>query len=252
MTKTDYSEFNHPKLANVYDSFNALTDDKHFWLNTIKGLGVKNIVDLGCGTGLLTSELAGLGHHTVGIDPSQAMLEVAKQKENAKKIEWRLGSAEQLTKEETDLVIMTSHVAQFFLDDKEWIAALRRINVALTGGGYVLFDSKNPMNAPWERWSKKEAYKMRSTPEGDVEFWIESPIIDGKYVEHELHYLFLKDQEKLVSRNKLVYRSKEELLENLQNSGFEVEKIYGDWDGSHFEENSEEMIFLAKKVHAPL
>jgi ubiquinone/menaquinone biosynthesis C-methylase UbiE len=80
MKKPDYAEFTNPKLARVYDSFNSFTEDEGFWLNIVKKNGVKNIVDLGCGTGLLTCELAKLGYKTIGIDPASPMIEIAQKK----------------------------------------------------------------------------------------------------------------------------------------------------------------------------
>lgn len=248
MTKPDYAEFDNPKLARIYDSFNALTQDEVFWLNKIKELGVQSVIDFGCGTGLLTCRLAELGYETVGIEPAQAMMSLAKQKPSADKVKWLLGSTEQLEVQKSDLVIMTSHVAQFFLDDEEWHELLRRIHTSLNAGGYIFFDSKNPLSKPWEKWSKEETKQVKSTPEGDVEFWIDAPVVDGNQVEYELHYLFLNDQNKLISKNRLVYRSKGALVEHLKTAGFKIEKIYGDWDGSDFKEHDDEIIFLAKKI----
>ncbi len=248
MAKPDYAEFDNPKLARIYDSFNALTQDEVFWLNKIKELGVQSIIDFGCGTGLLTCKLAELGYETVGIEPAQAMMSLAKQKPYADKVKWLLGSSEQLEGQKSDLVVMTSHVAQFFLDDKKWRELLQHIHASLNTGGHIFFDTKNPLSKPWEKWNKEETRKIKNTPEGDVEFWIDEPVVDGNQVEYELHYLFLNDQSKLVSKNRLVYRSKVTLEEQLETAGFKIEKIYGDWDGSDFKERDNEMMFLAKKV----
>ncbi len=248
MAKPDYAEFDNPKLTRIYDSFNALTQDEVFWLNKIKELGVQSIIDFGCGTGLLTCKLAERGYETVGIEPAQAMMSLAKQKPCADKVKWLLGSSERLEGQKSDLVIMTSHVAQFFLDDEKWHELLRQIHTTLNPGGYIFFDSKNPLSKPWEKWSEAETKQIKSTPEGDVEFWIDNPIVDGNQVEYELHYLFLKDGDRLVSKNRLIYRSKSELAENLKAAGFKVEKIHGDWGGSDFKESDSEMIFLAKRI----
>lgn len=170
MTKPDYAEFDNPKLARVYDSFNALTQDEVFWLNKIKELGVQSLIDFGCGTGLLTCRLAELGYETVGIEPAQAMMSLAKQKPSASKVKWLLGSTEQLEGQKSDLVIMTSHVAQFFLDDEEWRDLLRHIYASLNAGGCILFDSKSPLNEPWKKWGKEETKQIKSTPEEMLSF----------------------------------------------------------------------------------
>ncbi len=115
-------------------------------------------------------------------------------------------------------------------------------------GRLYFFDTKNPLSKPWENWSKEKTKRIKNTPEGDVEFWIDAPVVDGDQVEYELHYLFLNDQSKLVSKNRLVYRSRTTLEEQLEATGFRVEKVYGGWDGGDFKEQDDEMIFLARKV----
>ncbi len=247
MTKPDYAEFDNPRLARVYDSFNSLTDDRVFWLDKIKELGVQRIIDVGCGTGLLTCELAQLGYTIVGVEPAQAMLDLAQEKEGAKKVTWLLGSTEQLKGQKADLVIMTSHVAQFFVSTEEWHKALANIYEALEEGGVILFDSKNPLSVLWKNWSKENTQRTKTTPEGEVLFWIDAPVVDGNQVEYELHYLFSKDSEELVSKNALAYRPKDQIMEDLKTTGFQVENVYGNWNGDEYSEDSEEMIFLAKK-----
>ncbi len=247
MTKPDYAEFDNPRLARVYDSFNSLTEDGVFWLAKIKELGVQRIIDVGCGTGLLTCELAQLGYTVVGVEPARAMLDLAQEKEGGKKVTWLLGSTEQLQGQKADMVIMTSHVAQFFVSSEKWDEALKNMYDALEEGGVILFDSKNPLSAPWKNWSKEKTKRTRTTPEGEVMFWIDAPVVNGNQVEYELHYLFSKDSEELVSKNTLVYRSKDEIMEDLQTVGFQVENVYGNWNGDEYSEDSEEMIFLAKK-----
>ncbi len=137
MAKPDYAEFDNPKLAKIYDNFNALTEDETFWLHKIKELGVHSVIDFGCGTGLLTCKLAELGYETVGVEPAEAMMNLAKQKPYADKVKWLLGSTEQLEGQKSDLVIMTSHVTQFFLDDEKWHELLRCIHASLNPGGYI-------------------------------------------------------------------------------------------------------------------
>lgn len=247
MTQSNYAEFSNPKIAQVYDSFNALGDDEAFWLRTIDTLGVQRIIDLGCGTGLLTCALARLGYDVVGVEPAQAMITLAKQKEHAESVKWILGSTKQLQEESAQLVLMTSHVAQFFLSEEEWKNALQHMHAALETGVYMLFDSKNPLRAPWKNWAKEHTKRVKTTPLGDVEFWIDSPVMKDKQVEYELHYVFLDTQEELVSKNTLIYRSKDELIADLTDAGFSIKQIYGDWNGGELTDDSEEMIFLAQK-----
>ena len=54
-------------------------------------------LDIGCGTGNYTVALANKNLNFIGIEPSEKMLEIAKSK--SKKIDWRIGSAENIPAE---------------------------------------------------------------------------------------------------------------------------------------------------------
>ena len=123
-TASESKQFSDPRLVTAYDSINALGDDRDFWLHEVDKLSPSTIVDFGCGTGLLTCELAKRGYQTIGIDPAVAMLDVARQKPYADRVEWIEGDYEKLSGLQADLLLMTSHVAQFLLADKEWTGML--------------------------------------------------------------------------------------------------------------------------------
>ena len=47
-------------------------------VNTLKALSCNRVLDLGCGTGVLTNDIAGFAREVIGIDSSPAMIEQAK------------------------------------------------------------------------------------------------------------------------------------------------------------------------------
>src|SRR5262245_1330756 len=118
------SEFCDARLAALYDRVNPYGRESAFCSSQAGRLAANASIDLGCGTGLLTCELAKRGHAMTGIEPSPAMLAVARAKPYADQIKWLQGSFEQMEGLKADMVLMTSHVAQFFLDDDEWRAML--------------------------------------------------------------------------------------------------------------------------------
>ena len=94
-SKLTYSgEFSDPRLVALYDALNPFGDDSEFFCQQAAKLTAKTIIDLGCGTGLLTVELAKRGHQMTGIEPSEAMLAVARAKPYADKVKWTRGSFE--------------------------------------------------------------------------------------------------------------------------------------------------------------
>ena len=67
-----------PRLVALYDHNNPHDVDTDFYLALASELNAQRIVDLGCDTGTLTCELAIEGRQIIGVDPSAAMLSVAK------------------------------------------------------------------------------------------------------------------------------------------------------------------------------
>ncbi|MDB5204763.1 MAG: class SAM-dependent methyltransferase [Candidatus Taylorbacteria bacterium] len=248
MKKPTYTEFSDPRFVALYDNLNALGADSDFFCEKVKELEAQTIIDLGCGTGLLTTKLAEQGYEMIGIEPSDAMLEVARHKPYGEKVKWIIGSSEQMKGLQVDMILMTSHVAQFFLENDEWNTMLKNSHDALKPGGYIVFDARNPLTKPWEKWTRETSSKKLETPNGEVEMWYQLLEVKENRVVYEIHYFFTKTNEELISVNELIYRSQEEITNYLLDAGFIVEKIYGDWDGSLATETSPEMIFIARKI----
>lgn len=60
------------RLASVYDIDNPDGPDHDFFRHIAEQVAARHIVDLGCGTGLLTVTLPGPGRSVTGIDPDPA------------------------------------------------------------------------------------------------------------------------------------------------------------------------------------
>src|SRR5260221_14418043 len=133
-----------PCLVELYDIDNPRGADTDFYVQLAADLAAHRILDLGCGTGLLTRELAVSDRQGVGVDPSSAMLAVARRQPAADRVQWGEGDSRALGTPEADLVVITGNVAQVFLDDAEWAATLRAIHAALRSGGHLAFESRNP------------------------------------------------------------------------------------------------------------
>lgn len=246
----DYSEFSDPRLVAIYDIVNPIDSYQNFYVKTIKELSPKSIADIGCGSGLLTYELAKNGFQMIGIEPSASLLELARKRSGENNIKWVKGYIEKLQSEKVDLVIMTGHVAQFYLSDKEWESALTIVHSSLLSGGHFIFESRNPLVPIFESWPTQVSPRTIIDPvAGEVNWW--ANILEKKYnkISYELHYQFFNTHEELVSKNELVFRSREEILQSLLKVGLKIEKIYGDWDAASYDEKSSpEMIFIVSKM----
>jgi SAM-dependent methyltransferase len=76
-----------PEYVAAYDAKTQLDLDEALNLLRRHGLdGDMTLVDLGCGTGLLAAAAAAEARRVIGVDPSPAMLEVARRRSDA--VEW--------------------------------------------------------------------------------------------------------------------------------------------------------------------
>jgi 2-polyprenyl-3-methyl-5-hydroxy-6-metoxy-1,4-benzoquinol methylase len=84
-----------------------------------------DILDLGCGTGLVCDAFAARGHNVTGADPAPAMLDVARSKPHGASVEWVEATAEGFrSPKRFDLIIMTGHAFQVLLTDAQVAEAL--------------------------------------------------------------------------------------------------------------------------------
>lgn len=111
--------------ARFYDAVNHPINDVPFYLERIKSVKAKNILELGCGTGRVLVPLAKSCKKIVGIDYSHEMLETCKEKViNAELTNARVfqGDITSLNLGKTfDLVIAPYRVLQAFESDKQEI-----------------------------------------------------------------------------------------------------------------------------------
>ena len=107
----------------------------------VEGLGVRSVLDAGCGTGRVAIELARRGLEVVGLDADPGMLAVARAKDPA--IEWVLADLSDFELAEADgprrfdAVVMAGNVMIFVVPGTEG-AVLERLAGHLRPGGLVV------------------------------------------------------------------------------------------------------------------
>lgn len=205
------------------------------------------MADIGCGTGALAVELAAAGHRVIGVDPAAEMLALARSRPGGDAVDWLHGDATALAADAVDLIVMTGHVAQVFLDDAAWDALLAAARRALRPGGRLAFETRDPDACGWTRWnpidsrrtveqdgrtlvSWHEVTHVQDEPHGPIVCYDTTDEIDGR---------------RIVDSDTLRFPAQAHLRESLGNHGFEIQELLGDWDGSPVGLGSPELIVLA-------
>jgi len=238
--------YSDPRLVSLYDALNPFADDTRFYLDLAARTRASRIVDIGCGTGLLACELARRGCRVTGVDPSPAMLDLARSRPGGNLAEWIEGDAMSLGERDADLAIMTGHVSQVFLDDAGFDATLSAARAVLRPGGQLAFESRNPLAAPWTAWTPERSRRTIHDPRlGDIETWHRVIDVTDDLVRFETIYRFLRDEDIVVAASELRFRSQAALAEALSRAGFHEVKWFGDWSGAPVGETSRELIVVA-------
>ncbi|MGD9682925.1 MAG: class I SAM-dependent methyltransferase [Candidatus Obscuribacterales bacterium] len=245
--------YDDPRLARLYDLDSPWSIDRDFYLE-LAGSRPCRVLDLGCGTGLLCDAFSSRGHEVTGVDPSAAMLEIARTKPQASKIEWVEAVAQDFrSSNQFDLIIMTGHAFQVLLEDRDVRGALEVMRAHLAPGGIVAFESRNPAIDWRSRWD----YEMDLILEGSkVRESRRFLSMEGEFMTFELRYEFVGSavdaktpeahEEVLISNSELRFLSRESIDAFLTEAGLRVQRLLGGWDSEAFNaEYSEEMIFIA-------
>lgn len=241
------AHYTDPRLVSLYDENNPRGSDYDFYIQLAREIQARKILDLGCGTGLLTRELASHGWQVTGIDPAPAMLAYARQQADADTVTWLEGDSSQLGKPNADLIVMTGNVAQVFLEDADWLTTLQHSHAALRSGGYLAFESRNPSAKAWQHWQGDASYSRRNTPYGVLEEWLELVEVSEGKVHFQAHNFFVDTGEKLVVDSILRFRSQQEIRASLHEAGFAVQHVYGNWQREAVKETSPLLIFVAQR-----
>lgn len=235
-------------LVALYDLDNPDSEDHAYYRALADEREATSIVDLGCGTGLLTRSLVRPGRTVTGVDPSTTMLEYARQQPGADSVTWIHGDASAIPPTATvDLAICTGN-AIMHVSPEELPSALRSLAGALRPGGTICFESRNPAYREWERWIPEATYGERGTSVGHLREWLEVTDVDAGRVVFDAHNVF-PDGEDRVYTSVLFFRTTEEFEQELTSAGFTDIDVRGDWHGTPVEDSSRILVFRAQRRH---
>ncbi len=241
------AHYTDPRLVQLYDPQAAGRRDLDLYV-ALAGDRPARVLDLGCGTGEFAARLAAAGHRVTGVDPAEAMLEVARRRGTA--VQWRSGDARALDlgagmEGAFDLVVLTGHTVQVFVTDADLAAVLATARRYLRPGGRLAFETGNPAVRAWESWTPDDPDTVDPVGTGPVTVVTRVLAVDGDLVTFEQAHEFARTGERLVSRSTLRFLDEPALRHHLAAAGFGDVQVYGDWDRSPVTPRSRELIVVA-------
>jgi SAM-dependent methyltransferase len=253
--------YHNESIAAAYDTENSgetvTTDDIPFYASLAKAAAAAghSVLELGCGTGRVTIPMAQAGVNIVGLDSSAEMLAVAQAKAaGLQNIRWLRGDMAAFNLEQRfGLVIIPFRSFLLLLTLAEQKSCLARIHQHLVDGGRLALNFFNPDLAMIASWNTaKRGLWQRERLNSGRELWSTRRYLTAdQRLEETDAYVTLSDQGAVIARVernlRLRYVFRYEMEHLLALSGFEVEALYGWFDGRPFDDDSSEMVWLARK-----
>lgn len=208
------------------------------------------VADFGCGPGLYTTKFADTGADVTGIDFSQNSLEYAMGTATKAGLEINYEHTNYLEYETTkrfDLItmIMCDFCALSPVQRKKMLSKFYSL---LKEGGSIVLDvyslnsfNKKEESATYELnqlygfWSPDDYYTFVNT----FKYEDEKVMLDK--------YTIIEETKARVVYNWLQYFSKQSLINEFRESGFDVEEIYSDIAGKEYDMHSPEITIVAKR-----
>ncbi len=242
-------KFTEDRLAALYDAFcppPTQRDDFAFYRPLV--MSARAMLDVGCGTGALLRLARESGHRgrLCGLDPAEGMLNQARRWPD---IEWVHGDLSSVGWDrEFDLVVMTGHAFQEFVEDDEIRVALAAIRSALVEGGRFAFETRNPLVRAWERWPERYSGEVTDATGAVVrcEYRVETPVVGG--VVHSISTFTSPGWDRPeVSYGALRFLDAASLSAFLSGADLMIEEQFGDWERQPPSDTSPEIITIARR-----
>ncbi|AKG38382.1 methyltransferase type 11 [Infirmifilum uzonense] len=217
---------------------------------------VKKILDVGCGTGIHSVELARRGYSVLGVDASKVMIERAREKaKDIDNVSFMVADARHLKlPEKYDAAIAMYGVISYFTTDEDALDFLKSIRESLESGSIFVFDTWNMLGV----LEKRVYYETPSThvrKYGSLialkeESWRLNVLSQTSTAEISWSVIDLKSGVIDTASHTLVLRlfTPRELKHLLRESGFEVVTMFEDYTCKPITESSSELVVVARAV----
>lgn len=216
------------------------------------------VADLGCGTGSVAIPLAGLGCRVYGIDLSEEMLAIAREKSDRGRrmsgagdggsVVWlQQDMREWELDEPVDAAISFCDSLNYLTETEDVEAMFARTFDGLKPGGWFAFDVHTP--GTLEEYAESQPFVLN---ERDIAYiWLSGLDEETCTIEHELTFFVRDPADGKYTRFQETHTQRayplEELRGMLESAGFADVRIYSDFGWEEADEGTQRAFFVAVK-----
>ena len=247
------------RFARFYDEdYRHYEDDIDAIVNLAREMNGP-VLELGCGTGRLLLHLASTDLPVTGVDISPALLAIARRKMAL------VPQGQQVTLLEADLreldlpardfafVFCTSNTLMHLADPAEQLAVLMRAAEHLRPGGLLLIDLFQPditrllavqgVMELADEWMREDGTEVIKWSVRTVD--LAEQVQDTLFIYEEIAPDGTVRRTRCPFTLRYLWRNEAELM--LRVAGLQIETVWGDFEGTPYDSNSEHLILLATK-----
>lgn len=246
-----------PKYESFAQVYDQMMNDVPYedWALYLEGLwkkfgaSPKMVLDLGCGTGNMTQLLATKGYEMIGIDLSEEMLCIAKEKARTAELDI-LYLQQDMTEFElygtVDSIIAVCDSMNYILDDEELIEVFRKADNYLEPGGLFIFD----MNTAYKFEEIYQDQTFAEVYEDSAYIWKNYYYEEEAINEYDLT-LFIQGEASYQRfhevHNEKAYDAKV-VVTYLESVGLKVEGVFDAFTYKKATNKSERLYFVAREM----
>ena len=242
------------QFAQIYDwALNELPYEQ--WLVYIEQIFSKFdaspelILDLGCGTGSITNLMASKGYEMMGVDLSEDMLAIARQKAKAQELDV-IYLNQDMTELDLygtiDAVISCGDALNYILSEEDLLTTFRKVNMFLNPGGLFIFD----MNTLYKFQTALGNKTYAENHEDYAYIWENYFYEEERINEYEVN-VFIKNDDGTYEKTTEIHHERgylmEEIIDLLQKAGMALEAVYDDNSFDEVKATTERMYFVARE-----
>ncbi|MCS1351783.1 class I SAM-dependent methyltransferase [Mechercharimyces sp. CAU 1602] len=199
--------------------------------------GGETVLDLCCGTGRHSIELAHKGLHVTGMDLSTTLLRHGRRCNQHENVHYVQGDMRKVpfADHSFDAVMNLFTSFGYFIEDHENSKVLTEIKRVLKPGGKFVIDFLN-------RYSVEKHLIPESRRQEEDTLIVEERKIEGPFVHKKITVTDNEGTRTYQERVKMYTR--DEMVQMMGQAGLAIDAVYGDYEGKMYKEESARMIFV--------